>query len=264
MTYLLESSLSSSQPLVANDSFVSPWFPMAASANERLMVVLNTDQIVASARLEWSGDGTIVTSSDEIITDYSPVSNGGGISNMFTASDEWVRVVVENAGTDQTFLELRTFVATSTAHAAPLKPVGTYPADKDASTTVRAVLYGRRAAPGDPVYTQVLVDGGGRLLIGQGTLPTSNFGQRIAASLVSAPIFSLFPDLRDSLSIFNSSTVGNLYIRLALDVDVAFGDWDYKILPGGMWVAPRWGGDVYLAWDDDSDGFAHVQEVYGA
>lgn len=252
---------SSTGPLGAGATWRSDWMDMRGF--QAVTAVLTGDEIIAEARFEWSHDASVVQLSQVWLENVNPISFGGAATSGVTPQAQFVRLVVVNGGNAQgpTWRALVSLMqAPPTGFVAPLVA---FPRDSDSGQTSRAVMFGRRVGSVDPQYTQVLVDGGGELITSDGPLPTTAFGQRIPATLTSTLVTSFFPEERSSLTIHNSSTSGNMYVRLALDVDLAFDEWDYEVLPGWLWVCPRWGGDVYIAWDDASDGFAHCSEVTG-
>lgn len=248
-------------PLGADAVFTSRWEDTQSFS--AFSAMLTGDEVIESARFEWSNDAATVRFVQPWVTGENPVSYGGTMGAATPTQSKYVRVVVENGSNAQgpTWL-VQTTLLTETP-SGYVSPLIDYPEDSDPGQTVKAILIGRRIGDVDPQYTHVLLDDGGELITSAGPLPTTNFGQRIPATLDSTLVTSITPEERSSLSIFNSSTAGNMYVRLAADVDIAENDWDYKVLPGWLWVAPKWGGDVYIAWDSDADGFGHAQEVTG-
>lgn len=248
-------------PLAADGTLTSRWEDMQQF--QAIQAVITGDELIASARFEWSNDAATVRFIQPWVAGENPISYGGAMAAATLTQAKFVRIVVENGSTAQGPSWMLQTTLLNEAPAGYVSPLVDYPDDSDPGQTVKAIMFGRRLGDVDPQYTHLLVDDGGELIVSDGPLPTTAFGQRIPATLDSTLVTSFNPEERSSLSIFNSSTVGFLYIRLDAPVDVALSDWDYRITPGGFWVAPRWGGDVYVAWDDDTDGFAHCQEVTG-
>lgn len=259
---LVDPANSTDVALGSSAVFTGDWIKVTSYNSVTVMIA--GDEIIASARIEWSDDGVTVREVQPIITDENPLSYNGSVTAHSTVQAAYRRVVVENGGTAQTS---GVFVVQSQLRRGTpvgyISPLVSEPEDGDPGQTVKAVMYGRRLGDVDPQYVQVLVDDGGEIVISSGPLPTTEFDQRIPATLVSTEVTSFNPEERSSLSIYNSSTVGNMYVRLGEDVDVALEDWSWKVLPGWTWVAPEWGAEVFIAWDDDTDGFAHCSEVTG-
>lgn len=248
-------------PLGADATFTSRWEDLQGFS--AITAMITGDEIIDSARFEWSDDASTVRFVQPWITGENPLSYGGTMSASTPTQAKFVRVVVENGSNAQgpTWTVQTTLLfATPSGY---VSPVVDFPEDSDPGQTTKAIMIGRRIGDVDPQYTHLLVDGNGELIVSDGPLPTTNFGQRIQATLTSTLVTSFNPEQRNSLSIYNSSTEGNLYVRLGLDVDLAFDEWDWRVPPGWTWVAPNWGGDIYIAWDSDVDGYAHCQEVYG-
>lgn len=247
-------------PLGGNATLTSDWYDMRGF--QAISGVLDGDQIFADVRFEWSDDTLTVRLAQTWFSAGNPISYDG-VSAATPTQSRYVRVVVVNGPTPQA-AEWGVLVTLLEAVPAGLvSPIVEFPRDGDQGQTVKAIMFGRLLGDVDPQYTQVLVDNGGEIIISEGPLPTTEFDQRIPATLVSTEVTSFSPENRSSLSIYNSSTAGNMYVRLGEDVDVALNDWSWRVLPGWTWIAPRWGAEVYIAWDDDTDGFAHCSEVTG-
>lgn len=250
-----------SGPLAADATIVSDWYDMRGF--QAVSGILNGDEIFAEVRFEWSVDKATVQLSQIWFADGNPISYGGAVAAATMTQAKYVRLVVINGPTPQTDTWRALVTLLESPPTGIVSPLVEFPRDSDPGQTVKAVLFGRRLGDVEPQYTHVLVDNGGEIIISEGPLPTTEFDQRIPATLVSTEVLSFSPENRSSLSIYNSSTAGNMYVRLGEDVDVALNDWSWRVLPGWTWIAPRWGAEVYIAWDDDTDGFAHCSEVTG-
>lgn len=226
-----------------------------------ISTLLATDQIVAEAKWEWSADG--VTAIDESIffEDFSPLSFGGGIGASSRVRAPFVRVVVTNDITPQGTFTLQTKLCKGTP-VGFISPLVLFPSDGDDGQTTKSVLYGRRPS-GSPTYTQVLVDGNGRLSVVRPPNPVSNVRLAVTASLTAVDLDTgIFGPNRKRFTVFNDTDSGTLYIRLG--GPPALNDFDFKIPPQHTWKLDDdwyiWGGSIEGIWDV-ADGTAYTSEI---
>lgn len=125
------------------------------------------------------------------------------------------------------------------------------------------IIYGRRPGVGEPQYTPVLVDGNGHMPASRPPNPEASGRHSTEASLTSVQLdFGVFGAERKMFTVFNDTQEGTLHI--ALGVDAALDDFDYKVPPQHTWHLPAsnylWGGDIFGVWDV-ADGYAQIVEM---
>lgn len=250
---------STSTPLGPSGTFAGQFTEVVGFTS--LTVLLFADQIVSSAVLQWSSDGVNVDDEQEFFGGFWPGSFGQGVVVHSTVRARYVRVRVVNGGTAQTSFRVQSLLRKGVP-IGYVSPLSMFPADADDAQTVKAVLYGRRPS-GSPTYTQIAVDGNGKLQVVRPPNPTANTRTLVNASLASQRLdIGLFGPNRKHFYVFNDTNKGVLHIRLG--GAAALDDFDFKVRPQEPWQLPHdwyiWGGAVHGVWDKE-DGVARCSEI---
>jgi len=162
----LDSTNSSTAPLVGDAVFTGEWLDVSAYSD--VVVSVATDQD-GSYSVQFSPDGTNI---DSTLTRYYR-TNQINVPHRFTITRRYVRVVFTNGDTDQTYFRLQTHVGSYSSLNAPLD--GTLSQDFD-SISVRPTNYYDELSLGSRQGQSAFLKFGYNEDVGVGTEVVASFG----------------------------------------------------------------------------------------
>lgn len=247
---------SSNVLLGAMGSFIGPWVNVTDYTSITALMV--ADQIVISARFEWSEDAVNVRDDSPFLVNSNPVSFGGGLRTSVSIPTQYYRIVVENGSTPQSIFVLNSMLRRGTPSGF-ISPIIMAPVAADDALTVKSVLFG--TSPGG--FVPILTDGNGILEVTRPPNPTGADRTIITASIGTSQRLDpgTFTAQRKDFFLFNDTITGNLYIKLGADASLT--DFDFKVPSQHSWVVPHdwvmWGDSINGIWDT-ADGVARCME----
>lgn len=253
---------SSTTPLGAGATFTGVF----VRVTDYTSVVATVDTNVSSAfegfQLQWSNDGI----SEEISLRQSFGANDTFADGRVRAA--YFRVVFINGAVAQGFFNLSTLLRRGTPTGSIILAGADVPVFADAQVTHGILTAPRLDLPTDLVHPRA--SGDPFLYV----IPPPNRSTFIQLSVTATTVFSpqldffgIFASTRRTMTVFNNTIRGTLYIKQGGAASITPTGFDYAVYPQHTWTLPSdWinmSGTVFGIWDYDADGGeAHVIEAF--
>lgn len=260
---VIEPTQSFTGALAPNASFVGPYINVEQFTSITVTAIAVQPPAAANAiQFEWSTDGINLDSTTAFGSDASTQQTAHG-----TVRAAFLRVRYTSSGTGSTGVRVQTLLRNGPFNGS-VSRIGLITGSPDALDT-NSVLMGKATTTyqAAKVYPDSITATDFLLAV---TQPTSSITFRITTvanlSSVQIDVAGLGAAARKAMTVFNNTTRGNLYVRLA-STAVTLANYDFKVPPQHTLLLPvSWptykgtGQTVFGIWDF-ADGECHVMEI---
>ncbi len=259
---VISAANSSTTLLGASEAFQGTFVDVTNYTSVTVSVSSDAASLTDGIHLEWSMDGVNVHQHQHFT--FTGPSTTDGISIHSTTRLTFFRIRYENGFTPQTTFVLETLLRKGTP-SGTVSPIGTTTtSDADAETSKALLMMRSLDAPSTFVYP--FATGDPFVIVTSPPNRSTHITQHVAATTFFAPqldFFGIFATTRRTMTVFNDTKRGNLYIDSNSGVTAT--TYTYKVPPQHLWTMPemwiRQSGGVWGIWDV-ADGTAHVMELF--